>query len=295
MKVRSDAAHVAVTRRSAAGGAARLEPMTEAHLPEALRLSQQAEWPHRVEDWQFVLGLGHGTVALADGAVVGTAIWWPMGDRLAAVGMVIVDTAMRSCGLGRALMLAAMAEARAAGITEFQLCATQAGMPLYEKLGYRASVEIHQHQGIVTGAPDAGAARIVARPDLAALTALDAAATGARRGPMLAALLDAGQVAVIEAAGRIVGYSVLRDFGRGKVIGPVIARDAAEAAALIGIWLQGLQGQFVRLDTPADSGIRDLLADLGMAACGGGMEMRTAATRTAPSLRRFGLTNQALG
>jgi hypothetical protein len=50
--------------------------MTESDLAGAHVLSQAVRWPHRLEDWQFVLRLGIGFVAVEGDTVVGTALCW---------------------------------------------------------------------------------------------------------------------------------------------------------------------------------------------------------------------------
>ncbi|MEK1933437.1 MAG: GNAT family N-acetyltransferase, partial [Pararhizobium sp.] len=37
------------------------------HLEDAVALSRQAGWPHRLEDWQMALALSRGIVAIEDG------------------------------------------------------------------------------------------------------------------------------------------------------------------------------------------------------------------------------------
>ena len=55
--------------------------MSEYDLPAAHALSQTLRWPHRFEDWQFVLGLGAGFVAEEGGAVIGTGLYWKQGEQ----------------------------------------------------------------------------------------------------------------------------------------------------------------------------------------------------------------------
>lgn len=270
-----------------------IRPMEPRHLDEAVALSRAAGWPHRTADWALLLELGSGFVALEGGRVVGTAIHWPFGAAAGAVGMVIVDDGLRGRGLGRRLMETAMAAGTG---RRLRLVATEAGLPLYRKLGFHQTGMIHQHQGVASAAPAAGAARIMDRPEPEALARIDAVATGADRSAMLRALGRVGRVAVIEAGGAVAGYSVLREFGRGHVIGPVIARDVAEAAALIGVWLADLQGAFVRVDVPEEAGLAGLLGECGLARAGGGIAMSTAGREPSPGpFLRFALANQALG
>ena len=55
-------------------------------------LSRRVGWPHRREDWEFVIGLGHGVVGERNGELVATGLWWPYGESHATVGMIIVAT-----------------------------------------------------------------------------------------------------------------------------------------------------------------------------------------------------------
>ena len=41
--------------------------MQPAHLPGAMRLSADAGWPHREEDWRLVLDISRGFAALQEG------------------------------------------------------------------------------------------------------------------------------------------------------------------------------------------------------------------------------------
>ena len=58
--------------------------------------------------------------------------------------MIIVDAALRGRGLGRAVMEQII---DLAGPREMRLVATTDGLPLYEKLGFKADGRISQHQG----------------------------------------------------------------------------------------------------------------------------------------------------
>ena len=86
------------------GAVAHLREMGEGDLLQAHALSCAEQWPHRLEDWQFLLRHGVGVVAERDGKIVGTTMGWPCGPRTATMGMVIVSQACRGEGLGRKLM-----------------------------------------------------------------------------------------------------------------------------------------------------------------------------------------------
>jgi GNAT superfamily N-acetyltransferase len=274
-------------------------------LKDALALSQQAQWPHRLEDWSLTLALSQGLVAVdaETSEVVGTVLMTPYGEDTATINMVIVDEGWRGQGLGRRLMDEAMALAAARPL---RLVATTDGLPLYEKLGFRAVGTVLQHQG------EAGPAPMVAAEDIApagvddrtAIAALDRQAFGADRGLLLERFAEVGSFTLLRRNGTPVGFAALRDFGRGQVIGPVVAPDAEGAKALIGPIIAANPGKFLRVDTTADTGLGPWLADCGLRHVGGGIAMRrpaptavppSAAPVSAAGISTYALASQALG
>lgn len=257
------------------------------HLDGALRLSVEAGWPHRTEDWQLALSVSKGVVALAGGEVVGTALCSPFGD-VAAMNMIIVDARMRGRGLGRALMEQVIAFG---GARELRLTATADGLPLYEKLGFAACGKVLQHQGIAQDATPELPVYTGDVQEMPALAALDLQASGLSRD---------GLLAVIAAQGEVLrcgnGFALLRDFGRGRVLGPVVGQDVASAAALMAEAARRCAGQFLRVDLPSDAGLSETATQLGLVAAGGGVAMKKAAKTRAPSnYKTFALVSQALG
>ena len=262
------------------------------HLDDALRLSRSAGWPHRREDWALVARVSQGAVALAEERVVATALATSFGD-VAMANMIIVDEAMRGRGLGGEIMRRAMALATP---REWRLVATQAGLPLYRKLGFVETGLVHQHQGTLPDLAAPEEVRLAGRADLDQIAAMDLQATGADRRALLAELAVAGRVALIEGQ----GFAVLRDFGRGQVAGPVVARDQDTARRLLSFLLAGKAGQFMRVDTPqdkdADAGLSDWLADIGLVRVDTGIAMRRGdASAPAGNFQSFALAAQALG
>lgn len=262
------------------------------HIPQAVALSRAENWPHRADDWALIQGLSHGVVALAEGEVAGTAMATVFGD-VGMLNMIIVGARLRGRGLGRRLMQQAMALAQP---QEWRLVATQDGLPLYRKLGFIETGEIVQCQGVL--APVAAPVGIDwARPaDLTELAALDQAATGADRHALLAAIMAAGQIAVLRRNDRIRGYAARRAFGRGEVVGPVIARDVDAAKALLSHLFADRAGAFMRVDIPQDCGLEPWLKALGLARAGRGIAMsRGSIAPRASEFKRFALAAQALG
>ncbi len=275
-----------------------LTPLTAAHLPEATELSRAVQWPHRLEDWQFVLSLGEGLAAHAEGRLVGTAMHWNYERSLTRIGMVLVDPAAHRAGIGRSLMVALLDRIAAPTIV---LNATEAGGPLYRNLGFIETATIFQHQGTTASVPPASLRlgeriRPFGRNDNARLVELDANAFGIRRPQVLASLVEVAEAVVLDDAGEAAGFAFCRRFGRGLVIGPVVARDVQAAQALLAHWIGSNSGKFVRVDVPADAALSPWLEGLGLTRCDQVTTMcRGAAPSSTGPFRTFALANQALG
>ncbi len=265
------------------------------HIDGAFALTQAENWPHRREDWMLVQQLSAGVVTInPDGRVTGTTLVTPYGDDCATINMVIVDKSMRGLGVGRKLMEEAF---ELAGSRPLRLIATQEGLPLYEKLGFVAVGTILQYQGHVLPCAAPEGVEAMAAGDLDALKMLDREAYGADRSGMIDALMACGSIAVIRQGDALEAYAAIRPFGRGEVIGPVIAPDVEKARALIAYHASSRPGAFLRVDTGSETGLASFLAEIGLAHAGGGIAMRRPPKDNAEQARRkvYALANQALG
>jgi GNAT superfamily N-acetyltransferase len=264
------------------------------HLDGARALSRQVEWPHRIEDWQMMLRLSEGAVALdADSRVVGTILVTAYEQDCAAINMVIVDGEMRGRGLGRRLMENAF---KLAGSRPLMLTATADGLPLYKKLGFAECGEIRQHQGHARSVAAPEGVALAATGDIAAIKGLDRDASSADRSRLIDALAGTGTFAVIRRNGVVEGFAALRAFGRGEVVGPVVAANADDARALIAFFVAPRTDAFLRVDTPSDTGLADWLSEIGLVFVGGGVAMRRPGTLSRQqAVRRYALASQALG
>jgi GNAT superfamily N-acetyltransferase len=271
-----------------------LEAMETEHLDGAVLLSREAGWPHRREDWELVLSVSEGIVALQDGRVVATTIMTPFGSDAAAINMVIVDAAMRGRGLGRRLMDAALERA---GTRSCRLVATKEGLPLYEKLGFVAVGEIVQHQGQALKVVAPANVSWARDDDYEKICSLDRTACGLDRSKLMSVLRHAAQFAVIREKGEVAAFAGLRAFGRGLVIGPVVASSSQQAKDLIQFMLAHHDGNFVRLDTDLSTGLGPWLSEHGLVHVGGGIPMQHGSRleRAETSYRTYALVNQALG
>ena len=272
-----------------------IRPFRSEHLDAAVRLSQEAGWPHRLEDWKVALDLSKGVVAIAaDDEVVGTTLLTPYETDCATINMVIVSASMRGRGLGRRLMEAALALADGRPL---RLTATSDGLPLYEKLGFRQTGAVVQHQGLVAAVAKPANTEVATKADIPAITALDREAFGADRSALIARLADLGEFAIIRRDGKVAAYACLRSFGRGEVVGPVVAPDIEDAKSLLSHFMSRKTGAFLRVDTGAETGLGPWLASHSLVHVGGGITMvNPVIKRSNPStVTTFALANQALG
>jgi GNAT superfamily N-acetyltransferase len=270
-------------------------------LDTALQLTQAERWSHRREDWEFHYRLGRGWAACnTDGKLLGTASWWAYGDRFGTVGLVLVDQAHQGQGIGRQLMNVVMADA---GPRVLQLVATKAGRTLYQRCGFREQHGVGQHQGVAAqipafAVPPDTVLRTVSPADVAALCDLDANAFGADRQQLVKAVSDAGSGVLAQRNGRLAGFALVRQSGRGVVIGPVIADGEPLAIALIGHQLK-TTSEFARVDIPkAAVQLAGWLEAAGLVCVDGVVTMVRGDVREEEErveARVFGLVSQALG
>jgi GNAT superfamily N-acetyltransferase len=266
------------------------------HLPQALELSRALHWPYRLEDWEFAHKLGRGFAVEIGGRLVGTALWWPYGDRFASAGMIIVAPEAQRKGIGGTLMDALLADA--AGRTVI-LNSTDEGYPLYARLGFVPHGHVHQHQAIFARPIDADTTAIVReyrQADRAAVDALDLQASGMVRKALIDAVFEIGEVRVIERDGQVSGYGCVRPWGRGVVIGPVVAADAADARALIAALAAPHVGRFVRIDVPEAGKLSPWLEEIGLPRVDRVVAMTLGEPpRQLAGASLFALSNQSLG
>lgn len=271
--------------------------MKDEDIERAVEMSRALSWPHREEDWALFLQLGEGIVVQEDEHVIGTIIGFPYGEDAATVGMVIVDNAHQGKGYGRKLMQAMLDRFDGRSVT---LQATIEGAPLYEKLGFVDCGTIHQHQGTIPLAP---LAQLRAGERIRPLGSseqtpgeLCSKATGMDRRAAMRTLTAQNSTVVLTHDDIPVGFALLRRFGRGWSVAPVVAPDLDGAKALILHWLAQNAGNFTRLDVTEASGLSPWLEGLGLPRVDTVRTMvRGPLPQSAEGATLFALTAQAMG
>lgn len=283
-----------------AGDGVELRRMTDADLPAVQALTDELRWPHRPADWELAFRHAEGFVAERDGQVVGTGLRFRWGPQAATIGLVIVAPAQQGRRIGHRLMSTLLDGLDGRRV---RLNATMEGRGLYERLGFVRVGELRQHQGIVQPAPlvalDCGwRLRPAGASDAPVLKALDAQACGMPRDALLDELLaDAESTVVLDQGGEVRGFGLLRRFGRGHAIGPVVAPDVDGAKALIAHLAGTNAGRFTRIDIDLDSGLGEWLEAMGLLRVDAPVRMRRGPAeppRPPSAPRGYAIVTQAL-
>ncbi len=170
----------------------------------------------------------------AAGEIVATGIGTANG-QIGWIGMIWTAPAHRGRGLGRAMTKRVIDDLAARGCPTLLLDASDAGRPIYERLGFEPigrDLRFASAASDAWSSPVAASAGTRARPfhprDLDAASSLDRLATGEDRLHLLEAAATDG-LAVDAPDGRLAGFLLVAPLG-----GPaIVASDAATALALI--------------------------------------------------------------
>ena len=184
------------------------------------------EFPHASPSGEVLAAFDNGGV-IGGAAVAGFgATGW--------IGALGVVGSGRRRGTGTALTEAAVACLREHGARTVLLYATDAGRPVYQRLGFSAEGEARAWRDVAppAGGPAPAGVRPLSPADDAAVRELDAAATGEDRGSVFDALgpLDGDAGIAIDRDGRVAGSALRSPWGLGP---SVVAEDADAGLALL--------------------------------------------------------------
>lgn len=205
------------------------------HVDDGLRLCRAAGWNQVDRDWRFFLKHSgdDSFVALQRGEVVGTATVTRYAERLAWIGMVLVDPSHRRQGIGRGLLghvLEHVGESYA-----LALDATPAGREVYLPLGFLDVSTVVRLAGRVRNdAKRDAVARPASGEELAEIVEFDRMASGCKRREILDWWLEGapGYAWVVREAGQLLGYCLGRAGQTHDQLGPLVAIHSMVARAL---------------------------------------------------------------
>jgi hypothetical protein len=279
-----------------------LRPIATDDLGHCHRLSLRFKWPHRLEDWNFLLQMGQGyllenTASDAPLRTVGSVVCTTMASTTPSSACCWCRPSCSgaawdggSCSTPPARSMAAASSSTrrrpacrstSNWVSCSRMCCTSSRDPRRNRCWSRC------HRASACGRW----ARMMHR-----LLQLDAQATGMDRSKLLLALLEISEGVALDRDGEMLGFALVRRFGHGRVIGPVVAPDAERAKGLIAHWINTYSDSFIRIDVFESSGLPAWFDKLGLTCvdhvtrmCKGEPPVRDA------GMQLFSIVNQALG
>ena len=266
--VRDRLARLEGNRRYSGAGGMAIRLLSEADIPEGMRLKELAGWNQTEADWRVYLGLAPKSClgAVHNGRIVGTATAIDYSGSCGWVGMMLVHPDFRRLGIGKRLMESAIQCLGHCG--RIKLDATPAGRPLYGKLGFVDEGVISRMVSPCVAGPvptGAAAARMQAG-DLDRAAKDEAVAFGADRQALLSRMLSGVPALAwkVESGGRLRAFCLGRSGAKFDHIGPVIADSMDSARSVVTAALAELAGRPAVLDVPeARRDMSGWLASLG--------------------------------
>ena len=237
----------------------RVRTLTVEDTGQAIGLSHAERWNQTLKDWELLTGhMENVCLAAVDGErIIGTSTAMVYENRVAWIGMVLVDRACRGRGLSR-LLLDTLFEKLEPGLS-LKLDATPAGQPVYEKYGFRDEYLVYR----MTRPPlslksspfdnDPLPERITPG-NLSEAIGFDRQVFGAGRQVLVDFLLDndPGSALLIRQDKNINGLTLGRKGARFHQVGPVMASCTEDARRLITWSLKGMEGDPVVMDVLED-------------------------------------------
>ncbi len=217
-------------------------PLAHSDIPVVDEIRRSEGWNQTLTDWRRLIEhQPDGCFVASRGSqVVGTVTTTVHAEKLAWIGMMLVDASKRRQGIGTALMQAALDFLDRRGVPCVKLDATPAGRPVYLELGFVQESEIQRWyrppEGVGTGTSGSEDLPVLKGEEAAAawlqVSAIDRQAFGADRLIWCQALARDSQVVVAEGPdGTAVG--MLRPGSRENYIGPITGNSPEAARRVI--------------------------------------------------------------
>ena len=235
-----------------------IRQMRAADLDQAFGLSLNEGWNQTMNDWKLLFENPENVciVAEKDNRVAGTATALNHENKIAWIGMVLVDKSLRGQGAGK--MLLENIIDRLKHVESIKLDATPAGEPLYLKLGFipeykifrMTSDKVNCYSEVVHSMEPEN----IDKENVSEATKLDRKIFGADRHNLLMRIVSEnhGRAFILNKANNTEGYVFGRAGSRFNYIGPVGALTQDYARYLISKALISLNKQNFAIDILAD-------------------------------------------
>jgi GNAT superfamily N-acetyltransferase len=235
-----------------------IRPMKSSDLDQAFNLSLTEGWNQTLNDWRLLFENDENVclVAEKDNRVAGTATALNHDNKIAWIGMVLVDKSLRGQGAGKMLLQEIISKVKHVG--SVKLDATPAGEPLYHKLGFIAEYNIFRMTcNALNYKSDSTSGKEmypISDENFSEVLRFDRPVFGADRTYLLMNLLNEnpGRAFYLKKNNASSGYIFGRAGSRFNYIGPACAMKQDSARLLISKALESLNGKDIALDILED-------------------------------------------
>lgn len=234
-----------------------IRKMHVSDIPDLMRLKNAEGWNQMEEDWKLLINYKNSVnlIALQDRRIVGSITGINYENKVAWIGMMLVDKDYRGRGISKQLLKSTIEGLK--DCDSIKLDATPIGRSVYKKINFFDEYSIHRITNLSVNKitiQNGVKPTQVTFSDLIQISNLDEQIFGANRLNMLNYLFsNAPELAwVIKDGDKIKGFSLGRKGTRFTQVGPVFASSDEVAKALIATTANSL------IDKPV---VVDLLAD----------------------------------
>lgn len=250
-------------------------PLTIDQIDEAMQLTKSIGWTIPEAKWKLYFAIGESFSYVVDDTIIGCITHFRFDDALSSIANVIVHPQAQRRGVGRSLLVHVLP--RTARVVK--LIATDAGIPLYERIGFQTRNHVIRMQRISSSQDfndqDLNAAPAppfslhrgtyertsiipmswVGKTTIDRLTVLDAQQTGARRSALFRSLQETDSAWLLSLQSDDSGNSneaICVIFDNVLSIGPVFVKNPSHAEKLLSTVTQLWHGE-IRMDVSIDA------------------------------------------
>jgi GNAT superfamily N-acetyltransferase len=236
----------------------RVRAMNQGDIPSAMDLCYSEGWNQTEKDWRLLLDNPANICIVIEAGkrIIGTSTALNHSDKVAWIGMVLIDKEFRGRGAGRLIFDHLLKKLE--HFDSVKLDATPAGYPVYFKSGFTDELTIYRMT--------TSSCRDLSRADFCAdvenitveniseIIKYDENIFGVNRKYVLETLLKnyPEKAFLIKRNNKICGYVMGRDGTRFNYIGPAFAQTSDDARALVGKALAPMNNKPVALDILED-------------------------------------------
>lgn len=248
-----------------------IRPLAIEDIGEAIQLSHAERWNQTEKDWKLLIQNSENICLAAElnGKLVGTSTAINYNNVVAWIGMVLVNREYRGRGVSKWLLSELFKQLK--HIQSVKLDATPAGQPVYRKFGFKDEYLLQRMtaDSVSTKAISNANMNLPERiqpGDFSEVIEFDMQIFGANRMQLIEFLIknNPENSWMIKRDGKICGVVLGRNGSRFYQVGPVLAANVKDARLLIGKAIEGVKGQPVVVDVPADKKeLKEWLNEIG--------------------------------